>query len=144
MALRDLAAASIVCLLAATVFYASGNYAAEAAAFPRLISGLMFICGAAIFARSFFRSEAPLAVDWAMASRVAVVAVATIVYVFAFRYVGFVTSSIIFIPAICYYLGFRSLVTIAISTVVFIAAVYYAFTKLFGTQLPTDLILSAF
>lgn len=71
----------------------------------------------------------------------AILLVASIVYINGVTYLGYVTSSLIFIPLATWAIGFRRPLYILVVTLVYIVSVYVLFEVIFGRPLPSELLL---
>lgn len=70
-----------------------------------------------------------------------VVMALTLLYVNAVVRIGYVTSTLVFIPLLAWVIGFRRPVYIAVTTLVYLACVYVLFELLFGRPLPSEALL---
>jgi hypothetical protein len=155
MSLRDPAAAIVVFAAGLFFFILSGSYPATAALFPRIVAAVMMVSAALLFAKSIWR---PSAAGTTLSSgegevermspegarRVAIAIGLTLIYVVAIVPIGFLTASVLYIPATAYILGLRSHMLVWITTIIFVAAIYYLFEAVFHTPLPPDLIRQIF
>lgn len=69
-----------------------------------------------------------------------VVLVLTIVYVNLAVAIGYITATILYIPAVAWLIGFRRPVYISVVTVVYLVSVYALFELVFGRALPSELL----
>jgi hypothetical protein len=146
MHLRDTIAGAIVLVFGTTVFIAAGSYAAAAALFPRSVAGIMMLAATVLIVRDL-AGRAPAFVsefDRAAALRIAMVVVASLIYVAGVASIGFVTASVVFIPATAFLLGVRNVWEVAIATVVFVGGIAFLFRHVFGIPLPREVILALF
>lgn len=67
--------------------------------------------------------------------------VASVIYINCVTYVGYVTSSLIFIPLMAWMIGFRRPLYILAVTLIYMASVYLLFEVVFGRPLPSELLL---
>ncbi len=144
MSLRDPLAAVVIFALSAAFFFMSGAYRGGAEIFPRGVSAVMMIASALLFLRGLRGSSGGDRLEQGSAWRVAIVIVLTILYIIAVDDIGFVTSSVIFVPVTAYFLGIRNYLLIAVSSVVFVGLVAYLFRSIFQVPLPRELILTFF
>jgi hypothetical protein len=68
------------------------------------------------------------------------VLVLTIVYVNLAVAIGYITATILYIPAVAWLIGFRRPVYISVVTVVYLVSVYALFELVFGRALPSELL----
>lgn len=55
--------------------------------------------------------------------------------------IGYITATIVYIPAVAWLIGFRRPVFLALATLVYLVSVYVLFEVLFGRALPPELVL---
>jgi len=65
----------------------------------------------------------------------------SIIYINGVTYVGYVTSSLIFIPLVTWVIGFRRPLYILLVTLIYILSVYVLFEVIFDRPLPSELLL---
>lgn len=125
------------------------NYPFEAAFFPRLVAGVIVGCAVTIIARSFWRGyqailleESEVGVGWKDPALAAFILM--ILYVAGVRYVGYLTSTAIFIPLVALAFGYRDWRWIVPVTVGFVGLTGFLFLRVFHTPLPPERILSWF
>jgi hypothetical protein len=143
MPLRD----SIAALLGLAVgggFFVLSLSVGAGGVFPRAVAGIMMAASLGLLIKAFIKPSAiaPLAREAIL--RVAAAVVLTLLYIVGVAKLGFITASLVFIPAAAYALGLKRHLLVWVTTVVFVASVYVLFETLFGTPLPRDLILTLF
>jgi hypothetical protein len=138
MPFRDSVAGLTAFAFAAAVFFMAGSYPASTALFPRAVSIFMMIAGGILTVRGFFRTAEHDVLPRKTLLLIAAVILLTIVYIVAVDYLGFVTSSLVFIPVTAYLLGVRNLFLIAATAVIFVSAVAFLFKIVFGVPLPPE------
>ncbi|MBQ4491399.1 MAG: tripartite tricarboxylate transporter TctB family protein [Pyramidobacter sp.] len=73
---------------------------------------------------------------WANRSQIAFVAMGN-VYVLAMDYVGFLVASLVMLPVLLLYFGYRKYVTGLVISTAFVTAVFLIFSKVFKIHFPT-------
>ena len=73
---------------------------------------------------------------WANRSQIAFVAMG-IVYVLAMDYVGFLVASLVMLPVLLLYFGYRKYVTGLVISTAFVTAVFLICSKVFKIHFPT-------
>jgi len=135
---------SIVLLLVGIgAFYEVGQLSAGAQLFPRIISGALILCAFALFIRSFFKTQAErVETEEAKESdRPVYIALGlAVLYVIATDYLGFISATLLFIPASAFCLGLRNWITIAATTIIFVGLTAFLFRHVFYVILPPDLL----
>lgn len=144
MLASDSFAAILIFALSAAFFYMAGAYHGGAEVFPRAVSGVMMLASAILFFKGLRQPSTVERFEPGAAGRVVGVIVLTILYMVAVGAIGFVTSSLVFVPVTAYWLGIRNYPMIGITTVVFVALVALLFRRLFQVPLPRELILTWF
>ena len=146
--LRDRIAAIIVMALTAAGFIHIGNLPTGAAMFPRLVLGLAF-CLSTLWLISTFISmrKARADADEAEAKthpfmdnplNLGILLVTTAGYIFLIDRIGYFTSTAIFMSVTALALGFRRVVFVAVTTILFVTFVYCIFILLFDRPLPVE------
>ena len=143
MSLRDPLAALLGLIVGGTFLFLSQSLG-NGGMFPRAVAGIMIAASLGLLVKSFVRPSAIAPMTREAMLRVTVAVVLTLLYIVGVAKLGFVTSSLIFIPATAYALGLKRHVMIAVSTVLFVVFVHLLFKAIFGTPLPPDLILTLF
>ncbi len=139
MALQDPLTGIVIFILSAAIFLTSRQYPADAALFPELITGAMMLASIGIVVRGIIRPRPGIAaLDAAGTRRVLAVIGLTVLYVVGVANVGYVTSSIVFIPLTAWVLGSRQYLVLAIVTAVFLAILVWLFVFVFSVQLPPE------
>lgn len=144
MALRDPLTGIAIFLLAAGVFLLAGQYNASASLFPQLIAVVIMIAAAGLTLRGFIRPRIGEPIDTKAAARTALVIGLTIVYVIAVAKLGYMTASLVFIPATAWALGARRPLALVLTTIIFLMLMAWLFLVVFQVPLPRDIILQLF
>ncbi len=144
MSLRDPISAVFIFALSTAFFIMSGNYHGGAELFPRGVSAIMMICSALLFIRGLRNPTTGERMAADAVLRVAAVILLTIIYILAVDNIGFVTSSVVFIPLTAYVLGVRNYLMIGLSTFIFVFGVAFLFRQVFYVPLPPELLLTYF
>lgn len=108
--------------------------------FPSLVIGALGIFSLIYLTRSVLagRPEEPVFVrGWVFVAALAI----SLVYVNAVAHIGYVTSTVVFIPVLAWVIGFRRPVYLAVTTVGYIICVYVMFELVFRRPLPSELLL---
>jgi len=71
----------------------------------------------------------------------AILLIASVIYINGVTYLGYVTSSLIFIPLVTWVIGFRRPLYILLVTLIYILSVYVLFEVIFDRPLPSELLL---
>ena len=140
MSLRDPLSAVVIFAVSAAFFFIAGNYSGGAEIFPRGVAAIMMICSVILFVRGLRSSAEGERMSRDAVLRVTAVIVLTGIYIVAVQFVGFITSSLIFVPLTSYFLGVRNYVLIGVTTIVFVGLVSFLFLKVFQVPLPPELI----
>lgn len=143
MSMRDSIAALLGLVIGGGFIFLSRDLGAGGM-FPRVVAGIMVAASLGLLVKAFFRPSTIAAMNRQEIARVAASVVLTLLYIVAVAKLGFVTASLIFIPATAYTLGLKRHVLILVTTVLFVASVHFLFQAIFGTPLPRDLILTLF
>ncbi len=129
-------------LLAFSIF--AWNQAAgirgAAAMFPRFIIVVLGIFSLIYLARSIFNGRPNETVFKSVPIFVTIL-IASIVYVQAVVAVGFVTSTVIFVPLISWIIGFRRKMYMAVTTVIYVMSMYFVFEVVFKRPMPDDILI---
>ncbi|HWA50493.1 MAG TPA: tripartite tricarboxylate transporter TctB family protein [Dongiaceae bacterium] len=141
---RDSLVAIVIFVFSLTAFIMAGSYSGGAEIFPRGISAIMMICSVILFIRGMVRPTVGEPMKRDEIIRVGSIIVATLIYIVAVNYLGFVLSSIIFVPVIAYRLGIRNHALVWISTLIFVPLVAYLFRSVFHVPLPDEIFMSFF
>jgi hypothetical protein len=144
MSLRDPLAAVVIFIFAASFYFIGGNYSGGAEIFPRSVAMVMMICSALLFFKGLRGSTGYQPLEPGSVMRVTGVVLLTIIYIVAVDTIGYVTSSLIFVPTVAYYLGVRNHLLIGVSTILFVLLVSYLFRSIFHVPLPRDLLFTLF
>jgi hypothetical protein len=143
MALRDPLTGIVIFILSGAIFLTSRQYPPDAALFPQLITGVMMLASAAMIVRGIIRPAraAIQTIDAQGAWKVVAVIALTVLYVVGVAKLGYITSSIVFIPLTAWVLGSRQYLLLAIVTAVFLALLVWLFVFVFSVQLPSEAVL---
>jgi hypothetical protein len=138
---HDRMAAIFLMAFAGSAFAYADTFPAEAAMYPRLVSGLMVLLSGTLFVRSFlpgFRNQQfePLADDWV---RLLSAAVTTFIFFLAAGWIGFYFAAAVFVPTMAILGGYRKLPIIALTTAIYLVATYLVFEAFFGRSLAPGL-----
>jgi hypothetical protein len=144
MPFRDSVAGLVAFAFAASIFVAAGSYGPATALFPRAVAILMMIASALLAVRGFFRASHHDELPRRTVLLIAAVILLTLVYIVGVDYLGFVTSSLIFIPVTACLLGARNPVLIAAVAVMFVSSVAFLFKIVFGVPLPAEFVVRIF
>lgn len=144
MTWRDPIAGFFTFAVAAAFFLVAKDYPGGAAMFPRAVAGVMMACSAVLFVRGFIRPTRGERLSPVARRRVAMAVVLTILYIAAFANIGFITASLLFVPATTYLLGLRRHVMIWATTLGFVLGMHFLFTEVFHTPLPAERVLTLF
>lgn len=109
--------------------------------FPGTVAAVMMVASVAILVKGILRptSGAPLSGHEIL--RMVIAIALTLLYIVGVREVGFLTTSLLFVPGVAYALGLRRHLLILATTLIYVLGVYFFFEVLFNTPLPRDLIL---
>ncbi len=126
-------------LLAFTAFAwnAATGIRGAAAMFPRAIIVVIGVFSLIYLVRSLVkgRKSEPIFKRWHI---FAVVLVGSVIYVQMVVAVGYVTSSLLFIPIMSWIIGFRRPIYIAVATTTYVASVHLLFDVVFNRPMPDD------
>lgn len=129
----------LVGLTGAVILWDTASLSGASAIFPRAI-GAALICLAAISAVYAFRIRSPTTEEVGLAMGLSALVLLAL-YIWTSVRIGFVTSSLWFVPALALLGGERRAVHIALLTIGFVLAVLIVFEVLFKQPLPPELIL---
>lgn len=144
MKLVELVVALVILALAALGLVDAMGFPPTSAYLPISVLGLTCLLSLAWALQSLLaiRRERPtLRLDPAETRRLLTLAALSLLYALGIVYVGFFTSTFIFIPLSAFLLGYRSARGLVISTVAFALLLYAVFGLLLRTPLPPELIL---
>lgn len=144
MSLRDPISAVVIFAFTTAAFIMAGNYGGGSGMFPRIISAIMMFLSVLLFIRGIVRPTAGEPITAGEIGRVAFVIVMTFIYIVSVDTIGFVTSSVIFVPVVAYTLGIRNHLLVWLSTIFFVSLVAYVFRSIFHVPLPREVILTFF
>lgn len=142
MTLRSAEVMAGLVLLAFTVFAwrEASAIRGPAAFFPSVIIGALGALSLIYLTRSVLAGRSGEAMFERGFVFVAVLGL-SLVYVYAVAHVGYVSSTLVFIPALAWVIGFRRPTYLAVTTVVYIASVYVTFEIVFQRPLPSEMLL---
>lgn len=109
-----------------------------AAMFPRAITVILGFFSLLYLLRSIFNGRAgePFFKNFVI---FCAILVGSIIYIQSVVFVGYVTSTAIFVPLISWVIGFRRPVYIAIVTIIYVLSIYFIFEVIFKRPMPDDL-----
>ena len=122
--------------LAAFAMFEASKMSGGARFFPMLVSGALGIFSLIYLVRSVLAAR-PSPPTIPNAGKFFIVLIGSIIYINAIVAVGYITSTVVFIPLIAWLIGFRRPVFIIVTTLVYIVSVYVLFEVLFGRALPS-------
>ncbi len=137
LANHDRVAALFLMALSAGAFVYADEYPDEAAMYPRMISGLMFVFATLLCLRTFltkFRDKVFDKLAQNPGRLLAAVAVTAVFFIGA-GFIGFYPAVAIFIPVMAWIGGYRNVKAMAITTGIYLVAVYLVFGILFSRNL---------
>ena len=137
---------SIFFIILAVLLYHSTATFPKSALFTTAvyIKFLAYLLGIASFVQLFiaFKSDASIKVIFARdPKKFFILILSLIVYVWIMRYLGFIISTLIFLPVTMRYMGYNKFMKSIIISVCITFFVYILFVKLFEIQLPEATIL---
>lgn len=141
---RDPVSAVVVFVFAAAVFHMAGGYAAEAAMFPRAVAVIMMLSAAGLFVKGLYAPTSSVPIEPDERRRLIVAVLLTVAYVIAIVPLGFITASLILLPAMTVASGMRNYAVIGLTAIIFVPGVYFLFERLFHAPLPPELIMRLF
>ncbi len=137
---HDRVAGLVLFVFSAAAFALTFTFPVSAIGHTRMVTGAMAVLSAILFFRSFTAAEREKTFEPFMRhpGRFALGFLMTVAYVLGCEYVGYYTSSVIFIPVAAYALGLRRPLMIGITTVLYCLTIYGVFEILFGRPLPSE------
>lgn len=144
----DVIAAGLLFALSAAVFVVSADFPGGrgggdpgAAFFPRLITGTIAILALVLLVKHVTADERRThEIDPTVVRRLVVVTAFPTLYIFVMPIVGFPLTTVVFLAALMWYSGARSVVIVVGSSVGVMLALYYLFGVLFQVPLPEGLV----
>ena len=145
--LRDRIAAAVVLLLATAGLIHIQDMPSGAAMFPRLILGLAVFLSVCWLISTILprrrpaggpRDEATPHPFMENPGNLATFLMVIAAYIALIDVIGYFTSTIVFIPAAAFALGFRRVTYTAITVLLFVGFVYFIFVVLFNRPLPIE------
>ncbi|MCA0851255.1 tripartite tricarboxylate transporter TctB family protein [Salipiger thiooxidans] len=141
----ELVAASLFGILFAVLLWNGLSYGNRSAYMPSAASGLgLLMCIAwaiGVFVTTQGEAAAPMATQ-ADVRRFLIIVCAGAAFVAGFFWVGFFTTTLIFVPALSYAFGYRNALVIGLTTVGFVVVLYIVFRALLAVPLPPDRLLT--
>lgn len=110
--------------------------------FPRILLGVMLFLSVAVTIQGFNQPSAPITRQQLLL--VFAVVGLTGVYILSITAVGFLISTVVFVFALPWLLGYRNLLVIGAVTGLYPIAVWYVFEKIFKIILPSSPWFDAF
>ena len=104
--------------------------------FPRLLLGLMLIAAVALGARALVRRSATTTAEPLRRKAVAITIGAAGAYLTGFHEIGFIPATLVLFPLMCWLLGYRRPLTIALVTLILTISLWYAFSLLLNVTPP--------
>ena len=142
---KDLISSTITFAVGASALVFSRDMVGGAEIFPRGLALIMIAGSLLMFLRALIWPgaipEGQLTMTGFEARRMAIGVVLTVAYAAALVPVGFALSSILFIAALAYSLGYRNHLAIWITAVIFVAVLVLLFVRVFHTPLPAGMLL---
>jgi hypothetical protein len=146
LANRDVICAAILVLFSVAAWMQAVALSSRAAMFPQLVISLLLGFSVIYLLRSLWRAsgDANSKPFFVNATRFVIALLLIAVYISAFPYVGFFTSTFIFIPIFSIAIGLRNITSVLIGSTIFTASAWVVFVVLLGRRLPPEALLSAF
>lgn len=142
------AAATFIC--SALIAWQSFNYPVRSAIFPRSLSLLLLGLSLILFVRGWRAvSKGKVEMEgakhrltiWTIAKNPAFILFnALVLYILGIHYVGYLTSTAVFIGTTMFILGQRNPLSVIALTLFFTALLYYVFSRLLSVPLPVGLL----
>lgn len=141
---NDVYSGAFMLIFSIYFFYIATTMRAGAAKFPKIIMGLMILLSIGCLIQGIIKtrsnvntgSEASAQVLWSEIKIPLLVFCMITLYVIALQYIGFIISTLIFIPALMLFYRNRNKLLIVCCTVFTIAFIYTLFTVVLKLQLP--------
>jgi hypothetical protein len=140
---HDFVSGLVVTLLGAWGFvYAQLSFPARVRAYPSFVTGLMCLLGVLLLVRSFrknYRDKdfGPYVVN---IPRFLMSLLATALYFYASTEIGFLLATVIFLPLMAWFAGYREIKLLAFASLGYVAAIYLVFDLGFSRPLPEGII----
>jgi putative tricarboxylic transport membrane protein len=138
---HDRIAGILIFVIGALLYYTTLSFPPESAMFPRVILTLWLVLSGWMTVRSF------VVADWRdmayepfciHAGRLALAVATMVLYIFAIDWIGYYTTTVIYIPLMAWLLGYRNKTVLAAATVIYLGIVLGVFDILFERQLPKE------
>ncbi len=133
----EVAAGLALCGFCLFAWQQAAQLRSAAGMFPKAVIVLMGFFSVIYLLRSIFNGSATDAL-FQQARMFAVVLIGSVIYTLLVVTVGYVTSTVIFVPLISWMIGFRRPLYIAVTTVVYVATAYLLFEVVFERPMPDD------
>ena len=111
-----------------------------AAIFPKLTVYVLTFFSAIYLIRSVLASQPNIRV-MSHVGAFTTLMICAVLYINGVVYVGYVTSSVIFIPICAWLVGFRRPIYICVVTLIYVVSVYLLFEVVFDRPLPAELLV---
>ena len=140
MSLPSQIVGAVVFLFAAAAFLLADRYTPEAAMFPKSVAAVMMFCSVILIGRHYLQRNRrkPMPTEWTPFLRTCAAILLTAVYIVGVAHAGFVTASVVFVPAASWCFGYRCIGTVFVTTFIFIGAISFLFLKVFNVPLPPE------
>jgi hypothetical protein len=137
---HDMVAGLVIFVGSAAGFAHTFTMYPEAAVFPRFILGFMALLSIYLVVKnhSAGQAEAKREAFFIYPPRLLLILVLMLSYMFLVNRLGYYTSTLIFLPGTAYALGFRNLVYIAMTTLLYLLFVFLVFNTLFSLPFPAE------
>ena len=141
--LIDRCTALVLLAMSIGIFVTGSGYTSGSEILPRIVSLILGAVAVAIFVRSIwgreyeFEDSGSGAAELPLLLVIALVA-AIVLYTIGVRFVGYITSTLVFLPLSCWFLGLRRPLWVILGTLLFTAGTYWVFTRVFLIPLPAE------
>jgi len=122
----------------ATKYMGPSGYLPKAVMLLALFLSLIWALQSVLWLR---KSESESTADSASLSRIAVFTGASLAYVVTIPFIGYFTTTLVFIPAVSSALGYRKLRILLGAPLIFVLALYILFSLILQVQLPDEPLL---
>lgn len=128
---------------AVAAYYSADGFAEEAAIFPRMVTVLAIFLTAIMVFKAAMRTGEDQEPDafFIHVSRFAIASGVMFLYLLSINYVGYFTSTVVFIPCLAYLMSYKNVTASITLTVGFVTAIYVIFVGIFKTTLPPEILL---
>lgn len=142
---KDLISSTVIFAFAAAALVLSKDMSGGAEIFPRGLALIMLAGSLLMFIRAVLWPDAIPEGQARMTGfegkRIAIGVALTLAYAAAMGTAGFAVSSVLFVAALSYALGYRNHVAIWVTAVIFVAVLDLLFVRIFHTPLPAGMLL---